>query len=144
VKLLIAIPALDEEESIASVIERTLQARAVIVQRTAVTDVEVTVVSDGSTDRTVERARQFGAAITLIVLDQNRGYGAAIMEAWRHSDAELVGFLDADGTCDPLCFVELCSAIFIAARIWRSALESTLPAGCRSSGASAMPSSRRC
>jgi glycosyltransferase involved in cell wall biosynthesis len=134
-KLVIAIPALDEEESIASVIGRTLQARAVIVQRTAVTDVEVAVVSDGSTDRTVERARQFGAAITLIVFEQNRGYGAAIMEAWRQSDAELVGFLDADGTCDPLCFVELCSAI-----LDRGA---HLAIGSRVHGASRMPLVRR-
>jgi glycosyltransferase involved in cell wall biosynthesis len=110
-KLLIAIPALNEEASIASVIERTLEARAAIVGRTAVTAVEVTVISDGSTDRTVERARRFGSTVKLIVFDQNRGYGAAIMEAWRESDAELLGFLDADGTCDPLCFVELCSAV---------------------------------
>jgi glycosyltransferase involved in cell wall biosynthesis len=110
-KLLIAIPALNEEESIAAVIERTLQARAAIVRRTAVTSVDVTVVSDGSTDRTVERASEFGTAINLIVFQENRGYGAAIMEAWRQSDAELLGFLDGDGTCDPLSFVELCSAI---------------------------------
>lgn len=110
-KLLIAIPALDEEASIASVVQRTLDARADILARTAVTAVDVTVVSDGSTDRTVERARAFEPAITLIVFEHNRGYGAAIMEAWRRSDAELLGFLDADGTCDPRFFVELCDAI---------------------------------
>jgi glycosyltransferase involved in cell wall biosynthesis len=110
-KLLIVIPALNEEGSISTVIERTLLARAEIVARTAVTDVLVTVVSDGSTDRTVERAAAFGTAISLIVFEENRGYGAAIMEAWRQSDAELLGFLDADGTCDPRFFVELCSAV---------------------------------
>jgi glycosyltransferase involved in cell wall biosynthesis len=110
-RLLIAIPALNEEESITAVIEQTLKARAAIVERTTVTAVEVTVVSDGSTDRTVERASRFGTSINVIVFDQNRGYGAAIMEAWRQSDAELLGFLDADGTCDPLSFVELCAAI---------------------------------
>ncbi len=110
-KLLVAIPALNEEESIAAVIQRTLDARADIVARTAVTAVDITVVSDGSTDRTVERARTFATAIDLIVFERNRGYGAAIMEAWRRSDAELLGFLDADGTCDPGFFVELCAAI---------------------------------
>ena len=110
-KLLVAIPALNEEDSIADVIRRTLDAGAEIVARTAVTAVDVTVVSDGSTDHTVERAARFGSAITLIVFEHNRGYGAAIMEAWRRSDAELLGFLDADGTCDPRFFVELCTAI---------------------------------
>src|SRR5262249_18905790 len=49
--------------------------------------------------------------IRLIVFEKNRGYGAAIQEAWRQSDAELVGFLDADGTCDPLFFAPLCATL---------------------------------
>lgn len=107
-KLLIAIPALNEEASIASVIERCLEARAAILAEVPLTGVDVTVVSDGSTDRTVERARAFADRIDVIVFERNRGYGAAIMEAWRRSDAELLAFLDADGTCDPRFFVELC------------------------------------
>lgn len=107
-KLLIAIPALNEEASIASVVQRCLDARPEITASTRVTAVDVTVVSDGSTDHTVERARAFGDAIHVIVFERNRGYGAAIMEAWRQSDAELLAFLDADGTCDPRFFVDLC------------------------------------
>ena len=38
------------------------------------------------------------------MFEKNRGYGAAIKEAWRRSDADLLGFLDADGTCDPKFF----------------------------------------
>ena len=110
-KLLIAIPALDEEESIAAIIERTLIARTRILAETPVTEVEVTVVSDGSRDRTVERAQAHRNQIHLIVFEKNRGYGAAIKEAWRQSDAELLAFLDADGTCDPVFFVDLCKLI---------------------------------
>jgi len=107
-KLLIAIPALNEEASIASVVQRCLDAQAVITASTPVTRVDVTVVSDGSTDGTVARAQAFGDRINVIVFEHNRGYGAAIMEAWRQSDADLLAFLDADGTCDPRFFVELC------------------------------------
>jgi glycosyltransferase involved in cell wall biosynthesis len=110
-KLLIVIPALNEEASIAAIVEQCLAAGPKIVAATPITEVEVTVVSDGSTDRTVERARAFGDRIDLIVFVENRGYGAAIMEAWRRSDAELLSFLDADGTCDPLFFVELARAL---------------------------------
>ncbi|MEP6962535.1 MAG: glycosyltransferase family 2 protein, partial [Acidobacteriota bacterium] len=110
-KLAIAIPALNEEDSIQSIIERSLGAVTHIQQNSPVTDVEVTVVSDGSTDKTVERASQFSERIRLIVFPKNKGYGAAIKAAWDASDADLVGFLDADGTCEPKFFANLCSAL---------------------------------
>jgi len=105
-KLLIVIPALNEEESIREIVERTLAARPRILAESPVTEVDVTVVSDGSTDRTVERAEQYRNQISLIVFEKNRGYGAAIKEAWNRSDAELLGFLA--GTCDPSIFAGLC------------------------------------
>src|ERR1700694_671547 len=107
-KLLIAIPALNEEQSIRGTIERCLEARQSIFDNSPVTDVEITVVSDGSTDHTIERANEFRSLINLIEFSQNQGYGAAIMEAWEHSEADLLGFLDADGTCDPKFFAPLC------------------------------------
>jgi len=110
-KLLIAIPALNEEASIGSIIERTLEARRFIVANSSVTEVDIVVVSDGSTDRTVQIARSYHAKINLIVFELNKGYGAAIKEAWKDSDAELLGFLDADGTCDPNFFADLCRGL---------------------------------
>ena len=134
-KLLIAIPALNEEKSIADTVSRTLDARKEIVASTPVTDVEVTVVNDGSTDGTVEQARSFGDQIHLIVFPENRGYGAAIKEAWWQSDAELLGFLDADGTCDPRFFVPLCDRLFDD--------HADVVLGCRLHGESKMPAVRR-
>ena len=110
-KLLIVIPALNEEQSIESIIRRSLEARAHIIEDSPVTAVDITVVSDGSTDRTVERAHRHADSIKLIVFEKNRGYGAAIKEAWRQSDADLLGFLDADGTCDPNFFADLCRTL---------------------------------
>lgn len=110
-KLLIVIPAYNEEQSIAGIIERSLAARPAIIAQSPVTEVEITVVSDGSHDRTAEIARRYAADIKLIVFEKNRGYGAAIKEGWRQSEAELVGFLDADGTCDPAFFADLCRAL---------------------------------
>lgn len=110
-KLLIVIPALNEEQSIESIIRRSLEARAHITEHSPVTAVDITVVSDGSTDRTVERARRYTDSVKLIVFEKNRGYGVAIKEAWRESDADLLGFLDADGTCDPRFFADLCRTL---------------------------------
>ena len=56
----------------------------------------------------MERAREFGSLINLIEFTKNQGYGAAIMEAWSESPADILGFLDADGTCDPNFFATLC------------------------------------
>jgi glycosyltransferase involved in cell wall biosynthesis len=106
-KLDIAIPALNEEESIRQIIERSLAAVPHIVSKSSVTDVAITVVSDGSTDRTVAYASQYTDRIKLIVFEQNRGYGAAIQRAWDETDADLLGFLDADGTCNPKFFADL-------------------------------------
>lgn len=110
-KLSIVIPAYNEEDAIASIIERTLAAREHIIATSPAREVEVIVVSDGSTDRTVEIARTFMPEIKLIVFERNRGYGAAIKRGFTEGAGELVGFLDADGTCDPAFFAALCTAL---------------------------------
>lgn len=109
--LSIVIPALNEEESIESIIRRTLQAKQFICAHADVSDIEIIVVSDGSTDRTVERAQQFSSDIRLIIFEKNRGYGAAIKKGWEEATGNLLGFLDADGTCDPNFFAELCNLV---------------------------------
>jgi len=134
-KLLIAIPALNEEQSIRSTIQRCLEATPGILDNSPVTDVEVTVISDGSTDRTVERAREFGSLINLIEFTRNQGYGAAIMGAWSGSEADLLGFLDADGTCDPNFFAELCRNLVEQ--------DADVALGCRINRNSKMPFVRR-
>ncbi len=106
-RLSIVIPALNEEEAIGDTIRRCLAARNYICECAGLSDVEVLVVSDGSTDRTVEIAHGFDE-ISVIEFPQNRGYGAAIKEGWRQSSGSLLAFLDADGTCDPRHFGEMC------------------------------------
>jgi glycosyltransferase involved in cell wall biosynthesis len=134
-RLLITIPAYNEEESIASIIERCLASRARILADSSVTDVDVTVVSDGSTDRTAAIAGQYEKQIRLIAFDKNRGYGAAIKEAWHQSEADLLGFLDADGTCDPNFFANLCRLI--------ERTQADVVLGCRLTKSSKMPIVRK-
>src|SRR2546423_13431904 len=108
-KLAIVIPALNEEGSIEQIIQRCLDSREYICRNSPIDEVEITVVSDGSTDRTVELASKYKDRIRLIVFPKNRGYGAAIKEGWLQSDAGVLGFPDADGTCEPRLFAQLCS-----------------------------------
>jgi hypothetical protein len=108
--LTIVIPALNEEEAIGSTLKRCLDARDAIKSQSNVRDVEIIVVSDGSSDRTEEIAKSF-EGVTVLVFEKNRGYGAAIKCGFAHGRGDLVSFLDADGTCDPLFFAEMCRAI---------------------------------
>lgn len=105
--LTIVIPALNEENAIGSTISRCLEARGEIMRAAALSDVEIIVVSDGSTDRTIEIAQGFDE-VKVIVFEVNRGYGAAIKEGWQQGRGTLLAFLDADGTCNPRYFAEMC------------------------------------
>ena len=130
-KLLIAIPALNEEASIENIIQRCLSAKGEIVGNGLITEVAITVVSDGSTDRTAELACPYTDNIQLIVFEKNRGYGAAIQHAWQGSDAELLAFLDADGTCDPRFFANLARSLLNE--------HADIVLGCRLNAATQMP-----
>ena len=93
VRLLVVLPALNEEESVAEVIAEVQRA-----QPTA----DVLVVDDGSTDRTALRAELAGALV--LSLPFNLGVGGAMRAAFRYARAEGYTHLvqvDADGQHDP-------------------------------------------
>jgi glycosyltransferase involved in cell wall biosynthesis len=136
-KLSIVIPALNEEQSIKSIIKRCVEAKTEIIEVSDIDDVEIIVVSDGSTDNTVIFAKEFEklGEIKLIVFEKNRGYGAAIKKGWEVADGELLAFLDADGTCDPTFFSDLSNLITKG--------KADIAIGCRLNKNSRMPLIRR-
>src|SRR3989338_7720705 len=79
------IPAFNEAETIAGVVETAM--------RSPLVD-EVIVVSDGSTDCTAEAARQAGAQV--FDLPTQSGKGSALRHGVTWTDAPIVLFLDAD------------------------------------------------
>lgn len=135
--LSITIPAYNEEQAIESIITRCLESRARLLAETDLDDVEIIVVSDGSDDETVARARPFAedGRIRLIDYTPNRGYGAALKLGFGESKGELVSFLDADGTCDPDHFVHLVNACLRD--------QADVACGCRMTPTSKMPPIRR-
>ena len=86
----LVIPALNEEASIGAVLDEVPQAWfcAVIVA------------DNGSTDRTAEEAAARGARIAV---EPRRGYGGACLKALEAlpAEAEVVVFMDGDGSDDP-------------------------------------------
>jgi glycosyltransferase involved in cell wall biosynthesis len=107
--LSIVIPAYNEEEAIAGIITRCLSAREPIKKATGL-DVEVIAVDDGSRDKTRSIAEGFKEA-RLISHPVNKGYGQALMTGFKAAKGDYLGFLDADGTCDPLAFIDLFAAL---------------------------------
>ena len=106
--LALVIPALNEEGAIGDTLRRTLAAREKVLAQTPVTKMTVVFVNDGSTDGTqaVVDQSEFDEVVK-VRFEKNRGYGAAIKAGWQATDADLVGFMDADGTCDPNFCVKL-------------------------------------
>ena len=131
--LSVIIPAYNEEDGIAEIAQRVLAVRHSLAQ-VGVNDLELLVVDDGSSDRTVEIASNI-VGVRLIQHVENRGYGGALKTGFSQARGELIGFLDADGTYPPEYFPQLC----------REALNgSELVIGSRMAGAeSQMPTTRR-
>jgi glycosyltransferase involved in cell wall biosynthesis len=94
-KILIGIPAFNEENTITNVIAGI---------RNTLLEIPIVVVDDGSTDKTGERARQSGAI--LLSLPCNLGYSNTIETILRFAcqqGYDAVVLIDADGQHDPAC-----------------------------------------
>lgn len=95
-KLVVVIPALDEEHTIADVIKR------VPSRIDGVSSVEILVIDDGSTDATANRAKLAGAEV--ISHHRNMGVGVAFSTGIRaalRNGADFVVNMDGDGQFDP-------------------------------------------
>lgn len=92
-KVIVFLPAFNEEESIGEVIENIPRSFAGADQ------VEVIVIDDGSTDATVAEAKKAGAD-HIISFEKNRGLGAAVrkgIEECFNMGADVGVMIDADG-----------------------------------------------
>lgn len=104
--LSVVIPAYNEENGIAEIVERVLKIQPALAE-VGVDHLELIVVNDASKDRTAEVAGRI-PGVRLINHPVNKGYGGALKTGFSNATGELVGFLDADGTYPPEYFPQLC------------------------------------
>lgn len=135
--LSVVIPAYNEEQGIAQIMNRVLAVRENLT-KVGVNELELLVIDDGSKDRTAEIARQIAGQnpdVVVVTHEVNKGYGGALKTGFSRARGELIGFLDADGTYPPEYFPQLCEAVLSGA---------DLVIGSRMAGAeSQMPVTRR-
>lgn len=91
-RLSVVVPAFREADRIGESVARI---RSELDEVARDGGLEVVVVDDGSDDRTAEAARDAGAD-RVIVLDRNRGKGAAVRTGVLAADGRTVAFIDAD------------------------------------------------
>jgi hypothetical protein len=105
--LSIVVPAYNEEDGIASIVERVLSTRPSLAASGV--ELELIVVDDGSRDRTAEVLAGY-PDVCLVRHRHNHGYGAALKTGFAQARGTWLGFLDADGTYPPDYFPALLAA----------------------------------
>jgi len=94
------LPAYNEEAVIATTVRRTAAALAAL----GITDFEILVIDDGSSDATAARASSAenpGTRVRVVSHPRNRGYGAALRTGFDAATRDAVFLMDSDGQFDP-------------------------------------------
>ena len=84
-KVSVVIPAYNEEETVAKVVE--------VIKKVPVVD-EIIVVNDGSSDNTEQEAIKAGAIV--INHEVNKGKGQALYTGYKQAECDIIAFIDAD------------------------------------------------
>jgi dolichol-phosphate mannosyltransferase len=108
-KLGLVIPTLNEAGNIQTLLNRLQHALA-----TVAVEYELIVVDDDSPDGTADVVQQFAALdshIRVLVRKNQRGLAGAVIHGWNHTDAHLLGVIDADLQHPPEILPQLIDAI---------------------------------
>jgi glycosyltransferase involved in cell wall biosynthesis len=106
----IIIPAFNEQKNIGDTLEKTCN-----VAESSSFPCEIIVVDDGSTDLTVNLAKQH--EVTVLTNGANKGKGAALRRGFVHAQGEILITMDADGSHDPADIPTLLSTILNGATL---------------------------
>lgn len=111
--LSVVIPAFNEYDNIETVFSRLVPVRDQLLE--GGTNIEIVLISDGSTDRTFERARELlmtlGLQGSLVEFTKNYGAYQAIRCGLRESHGDAIAIISADGQDPPETLPAMCDEI---------------------------------
>jgi glycosyltransferase involved in cell wall biosynthesis len=107
--LSVVIPAYNVECYITGVLERVLDLRPTLAAF-GIAELEVLVVDDASSDRTVDLVRHCHG-VTLVRHPRTRGYAAALRSGFSAASGAMLAALDTDGVYPPQYLPELCRCV---------------------------------
>jgi dolichol-phosphate mannosyltransferase len=105
----LVVPTLNEAGNIELLTQRAQQS----LKQMSI-DYEIIVVDDGSTDGTCDIVRRLSEAeprIRLLERRNQKGLAGAVLHGWRHSDADILGVIDADLQHPPEVLPALLNAV---------------------------------
>ncbi|HEY3704587.1 MAG TPA: polyprenol monophosphomannose synthase [Terracidiphilus sp.] len=108
-KLALVLPTLNEAECLPLILERALE----VLGRSFI-QFEILVVDDDSRDATQAIVKSFAlrdSRVRLLARHGQRGLAGAVLHGWRHTDAALLGVMDADLQHPPELLPKLLAAI---------------------------------
>lgn len=109
--LSIVIPAYNEEDGVAEVIERVLAVEPEL-KKVGLDGMELIIVDDCSKDRTADIVRGYAdRGVVLIQHKVNRNYGGALKTGFRFAQGDYLAFMDADGTYPPEYYPKMFEAL---------------------------------
>jgi len=110
-KLSIIIPAYNEERTIDELLKRVERAVLYLPSVTSVSEHEIIVVDDASSDGTAEAVKRHGAAVRYLRQERNQGKGAAIRRGFAEATGDVILIQDADLEYDPKDYKKLLKPI---------------------------------
>lgn len=110
-KLSIIIPAYNEERTIDELLKRVERAILHLPSTTPISESEIIVVDDASSDGTAEAVKRHGDRVRYIRQEHNQGKGAALRRGFAEATGGIILIQDADLEYDPKDYPKLLKPI---------------------------------